>query len=369
MSLLQSAKSTVIPMVGLAIGCAGALAFVGASSEEHALLNNRLQEFRNLDTEQQKMVKASYAEFALKTKDRKSEIDALNQAVQADPELEHALERYSDWWSSLSRFEWDSFPGMTREQQIAFAKARINKRAESSTVAIVEFTGWGQTSLQPLHLTLEECERIITLSRRDIQIPDVVSTEINQLRSPEHRSLAYSLWLFEEFQHSADREALVLQGQKILNSVLANVSDDAWRMQFEKIIEENSDRRFFKFWVFQNLLVILKQSTMVLGNRLTKEFPVSEEEIVAAFVNLEDKDRQHSLMTMPSDEARTRLEFLAQLNRAQTPEQKLLVKFIAFARDRQRVIGAITFQLGDRQRRNNDIDIVPPQTPRDQDEK
>ena len=267
----------------------------------------------------------------------------------------------------MSRSEWDSFPGMTREQQIAFAKTRINKRAESSAVVVVEFTRWGQTPLQPLHLTLDECERIIILSLRDIQIPGAVSTEVNQLRSPEHRSLAYSLWLFDQFQHSADRESLGLQSEKILKSVLANVSDDAWRIQFEEIIEENSDRNFFKFWAFQNLLVILKQSTMVLGNRLTKEFPVSEEEIVSAFVNLGDKDRQYSMMTMPSEEARTRLEFLAQLNRAQTPEQKLLVKFIAFARDRQRVIGAITFQLGDRQRRNNDI--VPPQTPRDQDDK
>ena len=367
MSRLQFAKSMVIPAVGLAIGCAGAIAFVGTSSEEHALLKSRLREFSDLDTDQQKMVKASHAEFALQTKIRKSEIKALNQAVQGDPELNQALERYSDWWSSLSRSEWDSFPNMTREQQIAFAKARINKQAESSAIVVVEFTGWGPTSLQPLHLTLDECERIITLSLRDTHIPDAVSAEINQLRSPEHRLLANSLWLFDEFQHSADSEALVLQSQKIMNSVLANISDDSWRIRFEKNIEENSDQKYFKFSVFQNLLVILKQSTMVLGNRLMKEFPVSEEEIVAAFVNLEDKDRQHSLMTMPSDESRTRLEFLAQLNRAQTPEQKLLVKFIAFARDWQRVIRAITYRLSDRPRRNNDT--VSPQTPRDQDEK
>ena len=366
MTLLQFVKHTVIPVTGLAIGCAGAVAIVGASSEEHTFLKSRLHEFTSLDAEQQKAVKASYAEFSLQTKDRRNEIVDLYQAVEADPELHQALERYSDWWSSLSRSEWDSFPGMTREQQIAFAKARINRQAESSTAVIVEFSGWGQTSLQPLHLTLDECERIITLSLQDVEIPDDVSLEINQLHSSEHRSLACSLWLFDQFQHSTDRDALVLQGEKILKSVLNNVGDDEWRVQFRKIIDGNSDRRFFKFWVFQNLLVILKQSTMVLGNRLTKEFPVSEEEIVAAFVSMEDKARQHSLMTMPSDEARTRLEFLAQLNRAQTPEQKLLVKFIAFARDRQRIIGAITFQLGDRQRRNSEI--VPPQSPRDQDE-
>jgi hypothetical protein len=367
MSLLQFAKSTVIPVVGLAIGCAGAIAIVGTSSEEHALLKKRHHEFRMLDAEQQKTVKASHAEYSLQTRDRQNEIVTLNQAVEADPELKKALERYSGWWSSLSRSEWESFPAMTREQQIEFARARINKQAESSAAVVVEFSGWGQTLLQPLHLTLDECERIISLSLRDVQIPDEVSTEFNQLQSPEHRSLACSLWLFDQFQHSTDRVALVLQGEKILKSVLASVSDDAWRIQFEKIIAENSERKFFKIWAFQNLLVILKQSTMVLGNRLTQEFPVSEEEIVSAFVNLEDKERQHSLMTMPSDDARTTLESLAQLNRAQTPEQKLLVKFVAFARDRQRIIGRITFQLGDRQRRNNET--APPQSPRDQDKK
>jgi hypothetical protein len=367
MSLIAFARKAIVPAVGLAIGCSSAVIFVGTSSEEHTLLKDRLNKFAALDAEQQKMVKASSAEFSLQTKDRQNEIIALNEAVQADPELNLALERYSDWWSSLSRSEWDSFPGMTREQQIAFAKARIDKRAESSAIVVVEFTGWGQTSLQPLHLTLDECESIINLSLHDVQIPGEVSAEINQLQSSEHRSLAYSLWLFDDFQHSTDRDALISQGEKILRSVLANVGDDAWRNQFKELIKENSDRRFFKYWVFQNILVILKQSTMALGNRLTRQFPVSEEEIVSAFVSLEDKERQHSLMTMPSDEARTRLEFLAQLNREQTPEQKLLVKFIAFARDRQRIVGAITFQLGGRQRQNDDT--APKQTPRDQDKK
>ncbi len=367
MNLLQFAKSMVIPATGLAIGCAGAVAVIGTSSEEHKSLKNREREFRSLDAGQQKMVKASYAEFALQTNDRKREIVALNNAVKADSELNRSLERYSDWWSSLSQSEWDSFPGMTRQQQIEFAKARINKRTESSTAVVVEFSGWGQTSLQPLHLTLDECERIITLSLQDLKIPDDVSAEINQLNSSEHRSLAYLLWLFDQFLHSTDREALVLQGEKIFEAVLANVSDDAWRIQFEKNIKENTNLKFVKVWIFQNLLVILKQSTLVLGNRLMKEFPVSDEEIISAFATMDDKERQHSLMTMPSEEAKTRLEFIAQLNRAQTPEQKLLVKFIAFARDQRRVIGAILFRLGDRNRQSNDI--APPQSPRDQDEK
>ena len=57
-------------------------------------------------------------------------------------------------------------------------------------------------------------------------------------------------------------------------------------------------------------------------------------------------------MVMPSDEASTRLEFLAQSSRAQTPEQKLLVKFIAFARDHQRIIGGIIFGSGTRPPQN-----------------
>lgn len=358
MSVLQSLKGSVVPLTGLALGGAVAVMVFGGSSQEHTLLTARLEELQNLTPDQQKMVKASHAEFSRQTEERRHEIIALHNAVQENPELNTALERYSSWWSSLSQAEWDSFPAMDREEQIAFAKARIDKRAGSAAMVIVEFSGWGQTSLQPLHLTFDECERIVTIFLGDTQIPPDTATEVRQLRSREHRSLAYSLWLFDQFRNSSDREALLQRSEQVLKSILKNVQDEAWSEQFGEIVAENSDRRFFKFWMFQNLLVILKESTMVLGNRLTKEFPVSEEEIVTSFVSMDDKKRQQSLMIMPSDEARQRLEFLSQTNRAQTPEQKLLVKFISFARERESIIRAITFQLGNRPN-------TPPQSDQD----
>ena len=345
-------KGIVLPGVCIAVGCVAAVAVVGSSSEEHALLRNRLAEFRGFEEDQRKMIKASFTEFSIQTDDRKRGIIALHGAVQNDSKLKHGLERYFAWWSSLSQSEWDSFPEMSRAQQIGFAKARINKQTRTEKPIVVDFADWGQTSLQPLHLTIDECGQIITDSLKDTQIPPEIAGEVQQLKLPEHRSLARSLWLFERFPIDSDREARVVQRERILKAVLANVSDDAWKAEFEQIIADNSEKSFFRFWMLRNLLVILDQSTMALGNRLTKQFPVSEDEIVAAFVNLGDKSRQHSLMVMPSDEASTRLEFLAQSSRAQTAEQKLLVKFIAFARDRQRIIGGIIFGLGDRPPQN-----------------
>ena len=342
----------LIPGVCIALGGATAVAVVGSSSQEHALLNSRLAEYRELREDQRKMVKASFAEFSIQTDDRKREIIALYEAVQKDPKLKDGLEKYFAWWSSLSQSEWDSFPEMSREHQIGFAKARINKQTETEKTIVVDFADWGQTSLQPLHLTIDECGQIIADSLKDLQLPPEIADEVQQLKSSEHRSLALSLWLFERFRIDPDREARTVQSEKILKAVLANVSDAAWNAEFEQIIADNTEKSFFRFWILRNLLVILDQSTMALGNRLTKQFPVSEDEIIAAFVNLGDKSRQHSLMIMPSDEASTRLEFLAQSSRAQTPEQKLLVKFVAFARDRQRIIGAIIFGLGNRPSQN-----------------
>ncbi len=339
-------KGLVIPGVCISLGCAAAVAVVGSSSEDHDLLNSRLNEFCALKPDQQKMVKASFAEFSVQTDNRKREIIALHEAVRNDPKLKNGLERYFAWWSSLSQSEWDSFPAMSREQQIAFAKARINKPTETEKTVVVDFADWGQTSLQPLHLTIEECGQIITDSLKNTQIPPDIADQVQQLKSPEHRSLALSLWLFDKFRSDPDRDARAAQSDGILKAVLANVSDDAWKDQFQQIVADNSEKSFFRFWMFRNLLVIFDQSTMALGNRLTKQFPVSEDEIVAAFVGLEDKSRQYSLMVMPSDQASASLELLAQSSRAQTPEQKLLVKFIGFARDRQRVIGAIIFGLG-----------------------
>jgi len=352
MTLSDFLKGIVIPGVCIASGSAAAVAFVGSSSEEHALLKSRLAEYRELGEDQRKMVKASFAEFSIQTDDRKREIIALHGAVQNDPKLKDGLERYFEWWSSLSQSEWDSFPQMNREQQIVFAKARINKQTETEKTIVIDFADWGQTSLQPLHLTIDECGQIITDSLKETQIPLEIADEVQQLKLSEHRSLALSLWLFERFRIDPDREARAVQSEKILKAVLANVSDAAWKAQFEQIIAGNSQKSFFSFWILRNLLVILDQSTMALGNRLTKQFPVSEDEIVTAFVNLGDKSRQHSLMVMPSDEASTTLEFLAQSSRTQTPEQKLLVKFIAFTRERQRIIGAISFGLGNRPPQN-----------------
>ena len=342
----------LIPGVCIALGSATAVAVVGSSSQEHALLNSRLAEYRELREDQRKMVKASFAEFSIQTDDRKREIIALYEAVQKDPKLKDGLEKYFAWWSSLSQSEWDSFPEMSREHQIGFAKARINKQTETEKTIVVDFADWGQTSLQPLHLTIDECGQIIADSLKDLQLPPEIADEVQQLKSSEHRSLALSLWLFERFRIDPDRDARRVQSEKIQKAVLANVSDAAWKAEFEQIIADNTEKSFFRFWILRNLLVILDQSTMALGNRLTKQFPVSEDEIIAAFVNLGDKSRQHSLMIMPSDEASTRLEFLAQSSRAQTPEQKLLVKFVAFARDRQRIIGAIIFGLGNRPSQN-----------------
>lgn len=363
MSTSYVVRDIILPLVCSVIGGAGAVAVIGVSSEEHRLLNHRLAEFRELNTYDQKMVKASFAEFSIQTEERKRDLRALHEAVQQNPKLKIGLEKYFEWWSALSQEEWDNFPEMSREQQIAFAQARIHKTSESEKTIVVDFADWGQTSMQPLHLTIDECGKIITDSLRDTPVPPEITDEIQQLQLPEHRSLALALWLFDRFRNNMDRAALAVQSEHILKAVLANVSDQAWKHQFQQIVADNADRSFLKFWMFRNLLVIFDQVTVTLGNRLTKQFPVSDAEIVSAFVSLDDKIRQHALMTMPSDEARMRLELLAQSNRTQTPEQKLLVKYIAFARDRQRVIGAITFGLGNRSPRNGNNN--PPARPGD----
>ena len=359
MNLPGTLKSLLIGLLGVAIGAAAAVSIVGYSSEEHAVLSSQLDRFRKLSPEQQKVVKASFAEFSIQPDERRQEIMALHETIQKDPDLKDGLEKYFSWWSSLSQSEWDSFPEMNREQQIAFVRARINKRTETEKTIVVDFAVWGQTSLQPLHLTVEECVKIITDSLKDTTVSQETADELKMLKSSEHRALLQSLWMFEHFRDHPDRQALAVLSEKTRASVLTNVSDDEWKQQFQQIVAENSNKGFLPFWLIRNLLVILDQSTMALGDRLTKEFPVSETEIVTAFVSLEDKSRQQSLMTMPSAEARTRLEFLAQSFREQTPEQKLLVKFIAFARERERVIGALTFGLGFRETRGGDGNPPP----------
>ena len=183
-----------------------------------------------------------------------------------------------------------AFRRWVANSKLAFAKARIvtNRPKQKKRLSLILPTG-DKHSLQPLHLTIDECGKIITDSLKDTEIPPEIADEVQQLKLPEHRSLALALWLFERFHIYSDRGKRVAQSEKILTAVLANVSDSAWKDEFEQIIADNSEKSFFRFWMLRNLLVIFDQSTMALGNRLTKQFPVSEDEIVAAFVNLETK--------------------------------------------------------------------------------
>ena len=88
---------------------------------------------------------------------------------------------------------------------------RLHKTSESEKTIVVDFADWGQTSMQPLHLTIDECGKIITDSLRDTPVPPEITDEIQQLQLPEHRSLALALWLFDRFRNNMDRAALAVQ--------------------------------------------------------------------------------------------------------------------------------------------------------------
>ena len=85
---------------------------------------------------------------------------------------------------------------------------------------------------------------------------------------------------------------------------------------------------------------VLDKATLALGEDLRKQFSVTSEQMIEAFASLQDKSDsdkslQRSLMTMSPDEARKRLELLAQTQHARTPEEVLLTQYNEFLQKRQ----------------------------------
>jgi hypothetical protein len=328
----------LIPAASLLIGAGAALSVWGGRSDKHIELQQQLAKFLALDEEQRHDVRLSFADFKAQSDSRKTDIESVHDAVQKDPILREAMERYYRWWSSLDQHDWDAFQEMNSDDRLEFVRTRINAQADESKQIVVEFLG----PLPPLHMTFEEFGKILRDALASVEKPDALQEELEALDSERHRTLRLALWIFEDFKTSEDPQEKERRGKLLQAAVLNHVSDTTWKDAFTSIHRSLSGKQFESGWLFMTLFSILSAGTVTLGEELHDEFPVTDEQVKDAFANLEDKELQQSLMKMSADEARTRLQFLVQTN-GRSPEQRLLIKYIEFATERERTFRRATF--------------------------
>jgi hypothetical protein len=341
MSLVRTAQAVLLPVVCLLFGACLSIFMWGRSSDERAYLSKQLQEFQSLETEQKDNVRKSYAMLKSMPARKQTEIEQIHQQTRANPELLQTMNRYFEWWSSLSQAEWDSFEELSAEERLAFVKSRWRKSTEATPEEIVvEFTGPSSVRMPTLRLSFADFWSIISETVPNEDRDDALRKELEQLKSDKHRSLLLTLSIFERFSDPNQRRELEQSGELLKAAMLRHIDDEAWLARFRSMVHDLDRKPFARAWMFMTASSVLDRATIVLGDDLRKQFPVTSEQIVEAFESLPDKtdaDKsfQRALMTMPSDEARKRLELLAQTTRNQSPEQQLVNRYNKFIRDRQ----------------------------------
>jgi hypothetical protein len=341
MSLVRTAQAVLLPVVCLLFGACLSIFMWGRSSDERAYLSKQLQEFQSLETEQKDNVRKSYAMLKSMPARKQTEIEQIHQQTRANPELLQTMNRYFEWWSSLSQAEWDSFEELSAEERLAFVKSRWRKSTEATPEEIVvEFTGPSSVRMPTLRLSFADYWSIISETVPNEDRDDALRKELEQLKSDKDRALLLTLSIFERFSDPNQRRELEQSGELLKAAMLRHIDDEAWLARFRSMVHDLDRKPFARAWMFMTASSVLDRATIVLGDDLRKQFPVTSEQIVEAFESLPDKtdaDKsfQRALMTMPSDEARKRLELLAQTTRNQSPEQQLVNRYNKFIRDRQ----------------------------------
>lgn len=341
MSLVRTIQVVLLPITCLLFGACLSIFMWGRSSDERAYLSKQLQEFQSLETEQKDNVRKSYALLKSMPARKQTEIEQIHQQTRANPELLQTMNRYFEWWSSLSQAEWDSFEDLSAEERLAFVKSRWRKSTEATPEEIVvEFTGPSSVRMPTLRVSFADFWSIISETVPNEDRDDALRKELEQLKSDKHRSLLLTLSIFERFSDPNQRRELEQPGELMKAAMLRHIDDEAWLARFRSMVHDLDRKPFARAWMFMTASSVLDRATIVLGDDLRKQFPVTSEQIVEAFESLPDKtdaDKsfQRALMTMPSDEARKRLELLAQTTRNQSPEQQLVNRYNKFIRDRQ----------------------------------
>lgn len=341
MSLTRTTQAVFLPIICLFFGTCLSVFMWGRSSQERAYLSQQLQKFQSLGTEHKNNVRKSYALLKSMPSRRQSEIEQIYQLTQKNPQLLQTMDRYFEWWSSLSQAEWDSFEELSAEERLAFVKSRWGKSTKATPEEIVvEFTGPSSVRMPTLRLSFSDYWSIISETVPNEDRSDALREELEQLKSDKHRALLLTLSLFERFSNPNQRRELEQPGELLKTAMLRHVNDDAWLAKFRAMVQDLDRKPFGRAWMFMTASSVLDKATIVLGDDLRKQFPVTSEQIVEAFESLPnktdaDKSFQRALMTMPSDEARKRLELIAQTISTPSPEQRLMSRYNKFVRSRQ----------------------------------
>jgi hypothetical protein len=343
----SKAISLLIAPASAFTGALLALILLGKSGGEHQFLQSQSDRFHQLTDEEKRNLWLSYRDFISQTATRQQQLRDIHSAVLRDPRLENTLRHFGDWWKQLSRSDWDTWLTLNEENRLGFVKTRwadVGVRRTGSDIEI-RFAEAYARRLPRLRLTTQECLILISAMLPEQDRSEEVRVDLNNLKSDGHKALRLNLCLFEQMQPPPQLAKTADRIYSLKSILLNEIGDSEWKAAFQKAIRPVEGRTWEVGWLTPIVYSIFSQSAMKLGNDLLREFPVNEEQMLEEFEQI-NADQQRAIMTMSPAQAKARLEFLAQTDSANGPEQQLLRRYAEFAGHRDQLTRTASFGLG-----------------------
>lgn len=347
----QTRTSAGKALLGIACGSLLAVLLLGRSTSERRLLESRSTRFREFtDTEKHNLL-LSHKDFLAQSPERQQQLRDIHHAALAEPELHETLLRFGNWWKQLSRPDWDTWMTLSTENRLTFVQEHWTTSSTRRTSDQVEirFPEAYARRLPTLHLTTSECLMLVSTMVPEQDRPDDVQSDLLSLNSDGHKALRLNLFLFEKIQNARQSSEQVQKATTqilALKSILLNDLNDAeWSAAFTTAVRPVEGRSWEVGWLTPIVYSIFSQCALKLGSDLLQEFPVSEAQILSEFEKI-TSEQQRELMTMSPAQAKGRLEFLAQTDAAEGPEQQLLQRYAEFAGHQDRLLRSVSFGLG-----------------------
>lgn len=343
---------------GLILGAVSAVSIIGTRTSRQIELADNAARFRLLEEQEQHLLRLSLRDYIAQPRQRQRQFQEIHALSSSSPSARTALLRFGNWWKNLSRSDWDAWAAIDENERLSFVKDHWNSTENSRDAAEIEirFPTTYERFFSRLHLTHAELESMVFELVPAAERPAAIQQALTDLPSDRLRSLSLILWMFRELAEQGEqpqRNEIVIQKTKRMKDLLiARVHDDDWKQKFQSALRNVEGRSIEVYWLTPVVYAVLGQSASQLGRELLRDFPVTEDAVLAEFDRF-PAAQQQELMQLPPAQARARLQFLAQIQSAQGPQQLLLQQFAEYSRNSEQLMRTATFGFGSG-RRNSD---------------
>jgi len=343
---------------GLILGTVAAVSIIGTRNTSQITLAENAARFKQLPEQEQRLLRLSFRDYLAQPLQRQIQLQEIHALSSSSPPANTALAHFGDWWKDLSRSDWDTWAALDENERLQFVKDRWNSTENPRATAEIEirFPATYERFFSRLHLTHAELESIVFQLVPATERPAAIQQTLADLPSDRIRSLSLILWMFRELAEQGEqpqRNEIVIQKMKRMKELLiASVHDDDWKQKFQSALRNVEGRSIEVYWLTPVVYAVLGQSATQLGRELLRDFPVTEDAVLAEFDRF-PAAQQQELMQLPPAQARARLQFLAQIQSAKGPQQTLLQQFAEYSRNSEQLMRTATFGFGSGRRSND----------------